>query len=385
MNLKKTALAALLIGGLVLAGCGSSSNVILPEEVAQSPTLPADTVAALDSLLDRNVHTLDLPSALLYVHIPGQGDYLATRGVSNLATGAPRNINSPFRIASVTKTFIATGILILADRGQLNTSDPLSKWYPDFPNAANITVEDLLEMRSGIPDATDPPFMENYFADPLLDLSEEDMIALSASRPGEFTSPGEVTRYRNVNFILLERILTKVSGQTTQEFLQQNIFAPLGMTSTVYPTTPDLPGDLRGYSLEPSTGVFLDKTILNPVPAGGAGAIISTLADLQVYAEALGQGRLLRPSTQSERLLSFPFEGAPDFVRYGEGMEVLGDWIGHNGTIFGFSTEMYYLPEAQATIIVNVNRLDLDDQSKSTPIFLEASGLLFPDASPWSP
>jgi D-alanyl-D-alanine carboxypeptidase len=66
-------------------------------------------------------------------------------------------------------------------------------------------------------------------------------------------------------------------------------------------------------------------------------------------------------------------EGDPPFVRYGQGLVFLGDWCGHNGTIFGFSSEMFYLPQEEAVILVDVNRLDLDDQSKSTNIFLGVS------------
>jgi D-alanyl-D-alanine carboxypeptidase len=70
-------------------------------------------------------------------------------------------------------------------------------------------------------------------------------------------------------------------------------------------------------------------------------------------------------------------------VRYGEGVVFLGEWCGHNGTIFGFSSEMFYLPEEKAVIVVNVNRLDLDDESKSTEIFLGVSKILFPEYVEW--
>ena len=76
-------------------------------------------------------------------------------------------------------------------------------------------------------------------------------------------------------------------------------------------------------------------------------------------------------------------EGDPPFVRYGQGLVFLGEWCGHNGTIFGFSSEMFYLPQEEAVILVDVNRLDLDDQSKSTNIFLGVSKILFPEPVDW--
>jgi len=75
-----------------------------------------------------------------------------------------RGLGQPYRIASITKTFTATAVLQLVDEGKLETSDKLSEWYPDFPNAKKITVDDLLRMRSGIPDFTDEAFTKNWYA-----------------------------------------------------------------------------------------------------------------------------------------------------------------------------------------------------------------------------
>src|SRR5215204_2142915 len=118
-------------------------------------------------------------------------------------------------------------------------------------------------------------------------------------------------------------------------------------------------------------------------PCQAGGAIISTLSDLRPYARAVCGGGLLERKTQKARLRSDPMAGEPDFVRYGQGLAFLGDWCGHNGTIFGFSSEMFYLPEEEAVIVVNVNRLDLDDESKSREIFLRVSKILFPEHVDW--
>lgn len=371
---------------LTVTGCGDSGEAVVISSNASNPIFPAQTVQQLDDIVRVQMAEKNLPSVLVSVHVPGQGDYVAARGLANLQSGAPRNTEDPFRIASVTKTFTATAIYILADQGKLSTSDPISKWFPTFPQAGQTTINDLLRMRSGIPDYAAPPFLSDYFNDPFMDLSEDEMIAISAGRVDQFTPPNQVTSYRNINYILLEQIVTMVSGMSTQDFMQQTIFGPLGMTHTLYPTTQtSLGGSNRGYSYDAATGQFLDKTLLNPRPAGGAGAIISNLSDLEIYARALGEGTLLKPATQAQRLQSFQFENAPEFVRYAGGMETLGDWVGHNGTIFGFSTEMYYLPAHKATIIVSVNRLDEDDKSQSTDIFLQISALLFPESSPWAP
>lgn len=374
-----------LLLAAALGGCGSTSSVVTADPPGQGVALAPEIVARLDQAVDEQIVSQDLPSVVVSVRAPGSGDYLAVRGMADLETGAPRNIEDPFRIASVTKTFIATSIYILVDRGNLSVSDPISTWFPTFPRASEITVEDLLQMRSGIADSADTAFLQDYFANPLIDVTPTDMIARSAARANEFTDPGVETVYTNVNFVLLEQIVEMESGLSIEDFLSENIFGPLGMTHTFYPTQTNLPGGLRGYSYDAVTGEFVDKTVLNPAPAGGAGAIISTLGDLEIYCRAIGRGTLLTPATQAQRLQSFVLKGAPDFVRYGGGLEILGDFQGHNGTIFGFSTEMFYLPQHDATVIVSVNRLDENDQSQSTEIFLRVTSILFPDNSPWTP
>ena len=109
----------------------------------------------VDGFVAQQMEQQNLPSVVVGVWAPGEGQYLTAQGKANLETGEQRGLGQPFRIASVTKTFTATAVLQLVDEGKLKTSDKLSKWYLDFPNADKITVDDLLRMRSVIPDFTD--------------------------------------------------------------------------------------------------------------------------------------------------------------------------------------------------------------------------------------
>ena len=93
--------------------------------------------------------------------------------------------------------------------------------------------------------------------------------------------------------VLLGEIVRKVTGRSLHDQLEKGVFRILGMSRTLYPADERLPGPLRGYSLDPRSGRFLDKTVLDPAPAGGASAMISTLRDLRRYARALCTGRLL--------------------------------------------------------------------------------------------
>jgi D-alanyl-D-alanine carboxypeptidase len=325
----------------------------------------------------------NLPSVVVGVRAPGEGEYVTAKGEANLETGEQRGLGQPFRIASITKTFTATAVLQLVDEGRLKTSDTLSEWYPDFPNAEKITVDDLLRMRSGIPDFVDEKFMKNWYAHPRADVTAQDSIERSDKKVDQFKAPDQQTVYTNTNYLLLQEIVRKVSGEPLGARIAEGILQPLDMDDSYYATDDGLPGTLRGYSWNPQSKEFQDKTVLNPAVPGGAGAMISTLSDLRPYAKALCEGDLLEPETQKARLRSDPIEGDPDFVRYGQGLVFLGDWCGHNGTIFGFSSEMFYLPQEDAVVVINVNRLDLDDQSKSTEIFLGVSKILFPEHVDW--
>jgi D-alanyl-D-alanine carboxypeptidase len=209
------------------------------------------------------------------------------------------------------------------------------------------------------------------------------LIEAAAARADEFEAPAQRTAYTNVNYILLQEIVRKVSGNDLGAQIAQNTFEPLGLENSLYPTNDELPGELRGYGWNPDSEEFEDKIILNPAVPGGAGAIISDLSDLRTYARALCTGDLLQPETQRARLEGEQMDGEPDFIQYGEGILLMGEFCGHNGTIFGFSSEMFYLPEEDAVLVVNVNRLDADDESKSTDLFLAVAKILYPEYVDW--
>lgn len=341
------------------------------------------TVKNLDSIISKIKADHNLPGVVVGIWIPGEGEYTIALGSADLSTKLHRDINSQFRIASITKTFIATAILKLVSEGRISKVDKLSKWYPDFPDAAAITIEYLLQMRSGIYDSADEELLKLYYNDPMININADSMISRSAKKERLFTVPDVNTQYCNVNYIFLEQILQKVTGKNTNDYLSEVIFKPLGMSNTFYPYDSNLPGTLHGYGWNHSTKVFEDKTVLNPELPGGAGAIISNMADLRTYAKALYNGELLTPVIQKERLYTNRFKGLPEFVGYGEGIAKMGKFWGHNGTIMGFSSEMFYLPEKDAVIIINVNRLDEDDKSWSSELFAVLTKMMFPDHVEW--
>ena len=384
IDLRGLAVAALVL--LTLSGCASEDSSGGGDTQAGSSEtahLTDANIQAVNDLIAKEMEDKNLPGVVVGVWTPDEGEYVTAQGTANLDTERAREPEDPFRIASITKTFTGTAILQLVDQGRLSTSDKLSTWYPEFPNADEITVDDLLRMRSGIVDPYDKDFLQMWMENPTMDFSPEEVITASAARADEFEPPNEKTEYNNLNFVFLQEIVGKVSGNDLGEQIAQGIFEPLGMENSLYATSNQPPGELRGYSLNPETDEFEDTTVLNPAVPGGAGAIISDLSDLRTYSRALCTGELLQPETQATRLETQQSDGEPEFIQYGQGLLQLGKFCGHNGTIFGFSSEMFYLPEADAVILVNVNRLDVDDESKSTDLFLGISKTFFPEYVDW--
>jgi D-alanyl-D-alanine carboxypeptidase len=336
-----------------------------------SPSVASELDGTIEGIMTAN----NLPSVAVDVSIPGRGRYVFTRGAADLGTGLRRDERQPFRIASLTKTFVATAVLQLVDRGQLRKADPLAKWYPDFPNADKITIDDLLRMRSGIAAPGDEELAAAVYDNPTAPAPTlAEMMSQAAALAGDFKPPNQEGVYTNLNYDILGGIVQRVTGVDVGAFITENIIKPLGLRQTRYPTEDHLPGGLRGYGFNSGTQQFEDKTELNPALAGPAGAMVSSLADLRRYVRALCVGGLLSPAAQKARLEGQALAGSA--TEYGEGVITGPSVCGHGGTIPGFSTEMYYVPAWDATLVVSVNRLDRDDTLQTVPVTTAVSNAL---------
>ena len=179
----------------MLGGCGGGSGSeqqSSSEDTQQAESQPVEatvgetnggedrfsneTIQQLDSAIAEVMSEENLPGVAVAVSVPGESEYVQAQGAANLETERERQPNDPFRVGSITKTFTATALLQLVDQGQLSKSDPLSNWYPDFPNAEQITVDDLLSMRSGIPDYWDEETLRQSYDNPLEDLTAEGIV-----------------------------------------------------------------------------------------------------------------------------------------------------------------------------------------------------------------
>jgi len=284
------------------------------------------------------------------VLVARDGQVLVSRGYghANLEWNIPNTPATRFRLGSITKQFTAAAILLLEERGKLRIEDPVKKHLPDAPAAWDqVTIFHLLTHTSGIPSFTGFP---DYQSSKMVSTPVEKTVARFSDKPLEF-QPGEKWNYSNSGYVLLGRLIEKISGQTYEDFIQESIFTPLGMKESGYDSNIRLiPQRASGYSPSPK-GPVNAEFIHMSIPHA-AGALYSTTEDLLRWTQALFGGKLLSPASLEK--MTTPFKNDYAFgleVRTSNGRRV----INHGGGIEGFNTTLAYHPETKLTIAVLAN------------------------------
>ena len=315
-------------------------------------SFPLETQLALIDIVQSSLGNTMTPGALVGVWYPGKGTWTAGVGISDLVIAAPVSLDDHVRIASITKTFTATVVLQLVEEGLLSLDDTLEQFIPGIPNGSEITIRQLLNMTAGIYNYVfDPAIAVDYVADPLLDFSHEQVADIVREHGEADFAPGAEVRYSDTNYVLLGSIIEQITGRTAAAEITDRIIVPLGLTGTSFPEEEFLPEPImRGYVAETTGSPLRDVTISNPDVAWTAGAMISTLADLKTWVEALATGTLLSPEMQAERLDFQMMPAGPVNFGYGLGVFTLNGFVGHNGGILGYSSWMVYEPDTRATI-----------------------------------
>jgi D-alanyl-D-alanine carboxypeptidase len=335
-------------------------------------TMPAASASASEpSALQGQVNTIQhtgTVGVLAEVTSP-DGHHYATAGQASTATGAPVQRFDQFRIGSATKTFVATVMLQLVGEGRLSLNDTVEHWLPGVVsghgnNGSKITVRELLQHTSGLYDYTaDFPELAStagFQADRFTTYTPAQLVAIAMRHKPDF-APGTSWEYSNTNYILAGMIISKVTGHTWEQEVNERIIQPLGLRRTITPGTYSyIPGPhMDGYSSWGS-GPSVDTTAINPSAAGAAGAMISTTADLTRFYTALMSGRLLPAAQLAEMETTVP---APPLypigngARYGLGLMWIpltcgGGYFTHGGDIPGYSTRDGVTPDGRRTVVV---------------------------------
>ncbi len=266
-------------------------------------------------------------------------------GSANLEWNIPNSPTTKFRLGSVTKQFTAACVLLLQQKGKWKVSDPVKKYLPDAPAAWDkITLFHLLTHTSGIPSFTGFP---DYRDSEAKTTTPEELVKRFRDRPLEF-EPGSKWNYSNSGYVLLGYLIEKVSGQTYQKFLQDNILTPLGMKDSGYDSNSAIiPRRASGYS--PSKDGVVNAGFINMTIPFSAGGLYSTTEDLLKWERGLFGGGVL--SADSLKEMTTPFK-----ENYAFGLSVSTPngrkKIDHGGGIEGFNTELAYWPDGQLSVIV---------------------------------
>ena len=242
----------------------------------------------------------------------------AASGVADLRSGRPMQSGLTYRVGSLTKPLVATVVLQLVAEHRLSLSDTVQRWLPGIlPYGDQVTIRQLLNHTSGVPDYTLEPLVRLYTfpRGRFRAWRPRELVALVADQPPDFP-PGTAWSYSNTGYILAGLIVQAATGHQLGQELARRILRPLGLRDTLFPVNrPTIPRPyVRGYSLPlgQEQGPLLDFTVFNPSVAWAAGALVSNLGDLERFFRALLGGRLLPPRLLAAMMTPVP-TGQPGF------------------------------------------------------------------------
>jgi D-alanyl-D-alanine carboxypeptidase len=269
-------------------------------------------------------------------------------GLADREFGIKNTPETKFKIGSVTKQFTATAMLLLVKDGKLSLQDPLCRFVANCPASWQpITIRELLNHSSGIPDFVKLPEMRGRFT---LPMSLDEAIAMLERQPLDFL-PGSDAQYGNSGFLIAAAIIEKLSGKSYADFLDERIYRPLAMTSSGYAADgPIIPNRARGYVRRGQAienAAYIDMSI--PI---GAGSQYSTVLDLYRWDRAL-RTEVLLPSAEKNEMFT---PGKGDF---GLGWEMVNDHgrrvAEHVGDINGFGAFIARWLDDDAVIVILTN------------------------------
>ncbi|HUQ87978.1 MAG TPA: serine hydrolase [Vicinamibacterales bacterium] len=271
-------------------------------------------------------------------------------GMANLELDVANTTTTKFRLGSVTKQFTAASILLLEERGKLNVNDKVKAYLPDAPMAWDrITVFNLLTHTSGIPNFT---ALADYDTIKLSSRTAASAVTAIRDKTLDF-GPGEKMSYSNSGYVVLGAIIEKVSGQSYEKFVQENIFTPLGMKDSGYDSNSAIiKRRASGYIKTP--GGYANAGYIDMSIPHAAGALYSTTGDLLKWEQALFAGKVVSKVSLDRMITPFKNDYALGVTStLDKGRRV----IAHSGGIDGFNTYLAYYPETKTVIVAlsNVN------------------------------
>jgi CubicO group peptidase (beta-lactamase class C family) len=298
-------------------------------------------------------YTGTVPGACVAVLQDGVPIFRCAYGLADIEGRVAATTATNYRLASLTKQFTSAAILLLAEQERLSIDDPVRKWLPTLPDAADaIVIRHLLAHTSGLID------YEDLITDGTsVQLRDADVLGLLEAENRGYFPPGTGYRYSNSGYSLLALIAGRASDTDFASVLRERIFQPLGMQNTIAfeAGISVVAHRAFGYSTSRHSWTRTDQSLTSATL--GDGGIYSSIDDLAKWDAALCKDRLLRPA--SLRLAFAPATQTDDpAVQYGFGWRITGETRWHSGETIGFRNVIVRYLERRITVIVLTNRND---------------------------
>jgi len=315
---------------------------------ASSPPKKGSLGAQISRILEKEI-SVEGPGIAISVVRQKNILFRGAKGLASIELRSAMRPESVFRIGSITKTITAATVLNLVANHQLSLDDRLSRFYPDFPNAGDISISQLLEHTSGISD--------NWEANPMEKMDTTKLLRHLQSQPLDF-KPGTEWRYSNSGYMMLGAVIEILTKKPWNVEFQEKTLGPLGLSNTYFaPDSQIISNRADGYS-EDEAGITVRAPYTSMSGPGAAGALSSTIDDISKFIQSIMDGAFL-PTHFRKLMISERRTLSGQSFPYGYGV-MTGDLLGaqvieHNGGIEGFASHWMYLPEQKVTIVVLTN------------------------------
>ncbi len=374
-----------LAASLVLTACsagttsGGSSQSAPNSEVAtpSSPTGNADsaTRASIEKTAQGVMDKYKLKALIIRVTKDGQDVYTAARGET--MTGVPATTAMHFRSGAFGFMYIGEIFAKLVDAKKVSLDQKLSTWLPDYPRADQITVKNLLNMTSGYADYVyQPAVSDGVYLNPFRQWTDDELIAVGLKGPEQFP-PGTNWGYSHTNYVILARVLEKITGKSMTDVMSEYVLEPMKLTQTgsnggtpaiPEPTLHAFTSERAEYFKLPANSPFYEEaTYWNPSWTTAKGAVVTTdITDMTTSMEIVGSGsqvsKEMYEAQTGPNLVGFGTKdptGACTACRqntaemsYGLGVWRLGSWLAQNASFAGLASTSGYLPSQKLTVSV---------------------------------
>lgn len=322
-------------------------------------------VPPVDDYIQAEMETQQIPGMSVAVVRDGEVALEKGYGFANLEDSTPAGKDTVYRLASITKPFMAMALMKMVEEGKLSLDDPVGKFLPNLPDAWKpIPIKNLADMTSGIQNIYDIGIPWEQFQ---LDTTPQAILAKMSSYPLRF-HPGEQWNYSSTNYILLRLVLEKVSGKPVGTLLNEVIFAPLEMKSTGVLSYSTIVKNRAGQYTR-RNGTVVNSARWSPTWGTGGAELVSTATDMARWNAALDRREILRPSSYDEMWKSWTTAGGGGF---GLGW-FLGHYHGHDTISFsggtpGAAPNFTRFVDDKLTVIVLANTDAVDTQAMTADV-----------------